>query len=142
VKGYTALVNIQRNEKCTSCNGAQQSSNTVKVVCGTCNGKGKVASKLNGSDESVICDECMGLGEYRQACGTCKGAGFEVKTVKEKITVPKGVFDGLSLRLAGKGNWSPRGAQGDLLIKVKVRPHPFFGRKDSDTLAIKYITMT
>ena len=42
--------------------------------------------------------------------------------MEEDINIPKGVFDGLYLRMNGKGNQSERGANGDLLIKVKVRP--------------------
>ena len=94
-------------------------------------------NSTNGTHMEEFCDFCKGLGEYKQACGSCEGFGFNLKTVNERVAVPKGVYDGVLLRLAGKGNWTPRGQQGDLIVKVKIRAHPFFKRTDSDIHAIK-----
>lgn len=45
------------------------------------------------------------------------------------IRVPAGVADGQKIKLAGKGNPSPDGGEpGDLVLTVKVRPHPVFER--------------
>ena len=62
--------------------------------------------------------------------------------MKENINVPKGVFDGVSLRLAGKGSWSQHGDSGDLLVKVIVRPHPYFKRDGANIFTDKYISVT
>ena len=46
-----------------------------------------------------------------------------------KVKIPAGVADGQKIRLKGKGQPSPDGgAAGDLVITVKVRPHPVFHR--------------
>jgi molecular chaperone DnaJ len=58
---------------------------------------------------------------------TCAGVGAIRRTMKENCVIPKGVYDGVTLRMAGKGNSSMLGGQpGDLLIKVQIRPHPYF----------------
>lgn len=44
--------------------------------------------------------------------------------------------------MAGKGNWSQRGPSGDLLVKISIRPHPYFQRKEQDIIVEKYITVT
>lgn len=44
--------------------------------------------------------------------------------------------------MSKKGNYSLRGDPGDLLIKVNVKPHPYFKRQGSDILTEKYITLT
>jgi molecular chaperone DnaJ len=62
--------------------------------------------------------------------------------VKEAITIPKGVDSGVNLRLSKKGNFSSKGDNGDLLIQVKVRPHPYFKREGPDIFTDKYISMT
>jgi molecular chaperone DnaJ len=47
--------------------------------------------------------------------------------------VPAGVQDAARIRLPGRGEPGPAGGQpGDLFVRVRVRPHPFFGRKGHD----------
>jgi DnaJ-class molecular chaperone len=48
-----------------------------------------------------------------------------------ELTIPRGVKDGQKLRLAGQGEEGPAG-RGDLLVTVKIRPHPLFERKGDD----------
>jgi curved DNA-binding protein len=43
------------------------------------------------------------------------------------VTIPRGADDGTKVKLSGQG---PGG--GDLVVKVKVRPHPVFTRKGAD----------
>ncbi len=53
------------------------------------------------------------------------GGGPETITAK----VPPGIEDGKKIRLRGQGEPSPGGGPaGDILITVKVQPHPFFQR--------------
>ena len=44
--------------------------------------------------------------------------------------------------MSKKGNQATAGEPGDLLIKVAVRPHPFFKREGYDIISDKYISMT
>jgi molecular chaperone DnaJ len=45
------------------------------------------------------------------------------------------VRDGAKIRLSGRGEPGPAGGQaGDLFVRVRVRPHAFFGRKGADLL--------
>lgn len=57
--------------------------------------------------------------------------GARTRTVKARI--PAGVSDGARIKLAGKGSASPGGGpSGDLFVKIKVRPHKLFGRRNKD----------
>lgn len=56
---------------------------------------------------------------------------FSLSGRKLEVTVPKGVKDGQKIRLAGQGEQGHAGP-GDLLITVKVRPHPVYERKGDD----------
>ena len=41
-----------------------------------------------------------------------------------------------------KGNMAENGDAGDLLIKILVRPHPYFKRDGADIFTDKYISVT
>jgi len=59
------------------------------------------------------------------------------------VKVPAGVNTGSVIRLAGEGQAGANGgAQGDLLIKVRVAPHPFFRREGSNVLLDLPITVS
>ncbi len=62
--------------------------------------------------------------------------------MKENVSIPKGVDSGVNLRMSKKGNFSINGDPGDLLIKVNVKPHPFFRRSGFDIISDRYITYT
>ncbi|MBI2774043.1 MAG: DnaJ domain-containing protein [Chloroflexi bacterium] len=54
-------------------------------------------------------------------------------TKKLDVKIPAGVREGQRIRLAGQGSGGQgNGAAGDLFLRVKVRPHPFFRREGDD----------
>lgn len=89
-----------------------------------------------------MCSACAGSGKTFIPCMSCSGSGTVYSQVKEVITIPKGVDSGVNLRMSKKGNFSLRGEPGDLLIKVNVKPHPYFKREGSDIITDKFITFT
>ena len=52
--------------------------------------------------------------------------------VQEQVTIPKGVDNGVNLRMSKKGHAGSGGPAGDLMIHVKVKPHAYFKRENSD----------
>ncbi len=53
-----------------------------------------------------------------------------------RVRIPPGARDGTVVRLAGQGSAGAKGSDtGDLLLRLRVRPHPFFTR-DGDDLQI------
>lgn len=59
------------------------------------------------------------------------------KLERLEIKIPTGIDDGQTIRLRGQGGPSSgRGPAGDLLITIRVEPHPCFTRKD-DNLSVK-----
>lgn len=51
------------------------------------------------------------------------------KTIDLKL--PRGVEDGMQMRLAGKGEAGP-GGPGDALVTITIQPHPFYKREDDN----------
>jgi curved DNA-binding protein len=69
--------------------------------------------------------------------GVERELSFSVPGAKEprtlKVRIPAGVRDGERIRLKGQGMPSPSGGRsGNLLLTVKVRPHPHFRREGDD----------
>ncbi len=83
-----------------------------------------------------VCPSCGGTGRSgRRGCAECLGAG--VKQVPEtiKVKIPAGAQDGAAIRVPGKGQeGEQRGEAGDLVIRLKMRPHPYFRRSGNDIL--------
>jgi molecular chaperone DnaJ len=64
-----------------------------------------------------------------------KELSFEGRTVK--VRIPSGVREGQRIRVKGRGGPGVNGGPpGDLYVVVRVRPHPIFGRKGDDDLAV------
>ena len=91
---------------------------------------------------NTACTSCDGNGTITQQCISCTGQGQINMMVKEQISIPKGVEQGVNLRLSKKGNYYIRGEPGDLLIKLNIRPHPYFKREGVDIHTDKYISIT
>jgi DnaJ-class molecular chaperone len=54
----------------------------------------------------------------------------QVETINVKI--PPGIDDGKKIRLRGQGEAVPQGTAGDILITIRVAPHPWFTRRGND----------
>jgi molecular chaperone DnaJ len=90
-----------------------------------------------------VCGNCDGQGVVnRSPCVTCRGKGSTNGTVKEQIDIPKGVDNGVNLRVGKKGNAGDGGPSGDLIIHIKVRPHPVFKREGSNILSDVHISVS
>jgi curved DNA-binding protein len=55
------------------------------------------------------------------------------RTRSLNVKIPAGVINGQKIRLSGQGNpGSGGGANGDLLLELKIQPHPLYSAKDRD----------
>jgi len=64
----------------------------------------------------------------------------KVETINVKV--PQGIESGKKIRLRGQGDSSPNGGEsGDLLITIKVAPHPFFQRKGKNLEVVAPVTL-
>ena len=81
------------------------------------------------------CPTCQGTGvtSDNQTCPTCGGAGQVLRPKTVEVTIPAGVRDGQTLRLTGQGGAGANGAPaGDLYLRIRLRPHPFFTVRGDD----------
>jgi curved DNA-binding protein len=85
------------------------------------------------------CPTCGGSGlANRQVCPTCLGASSVRRPRRITANIPAGVRDGSVVRLPGKGEPGPgRGAAGDLLLRIKLRPDPVFTVVDENDVQVE-----
>ena len=119
---------------CDACHGSGQIGEGANEACETCRGSGQVArqSAEHGGYFTVAspCPTCGGTGRRGTPCGKCHGEGRVASTRTITVTIPAGIETGQVLRLRGQGQAGLRGgAQGDLLIEIKVEPHASWKRE-------------
>ena len=104
VRGISTSVNVKRQVQCSECKGSKVKPNAAKHTCGACHGKGTKTENIQGNIIEVECQQCWGLGEFKQGCSQCAGNGLELVDINEHVAVPKGVEDDSCLRMSGKGH--------------------------------------
>jgi curved DNA-binding protein len=85
------------------------------------------------------CPECGGTGaKDDRPCPVCRGRGTRPGHKTLDVTIPAGVRDGTVLRLAGQGGpGAGGGPAGDLLVHVRLLPHPRLTTEGADDLAME-----
>lgn len=132
-KGKEEIIKFVSAIKCKSCNGSG-SNDGSSTNCGTCNGMGKTHIKQGFFTIERTCSSCGGAGQIiKNPCTSCNGDGRVSNERKISVDIPKGVEDGMRIRLAGEGEVGARGGpSGDLFIFVSIESHPFFIRDKND----------
>jgi molecular chaperone DnaJ len=136
VDGVTREIEIDRQEACETCEGSGAKPGTARETCQVCQGKGQVLHAQGFFMIQTTCPSCRGEGSIiRERCTACRGSGAVRRSSKLSITVPPGVDDGQTLRLAGKGESARGGGQaGHLYVALHVEQDARFVRDGDDVL--------
>jgi len=72
------------------------------------------------------CEDCSGQKPVnRMQCATCRGLGYFNVERNEEIELPAGLYDSMEIKKPEQGRFDLRaGRHGDLIIKIKLKPHP------------------
>lgn len=124
---------------CESCHGKGTKTEGGVVTCTVCRGAGHVRVSrdtfLGSLVTTSLCENCRGTGTViLQPCNDCNGRGYIRGRKKIIVDIPSGIKNGDQLRVPSKGN--SKGASsvhGDLIITIRVKPHPDF-RRDGDNV--------
>jgi molecular chaperone DnaJ len=137
LQGVTLPLRLASDGPCPTCAGTGARAGTVPRVCPVCEGAGQVVTNAGGFAFPEPCRECRGRGlVVDDPCATCHGSGRAMSSRTVQARIPAGVKNGARIRLRGKGAPGEGGGDpGDLLVTVRVTPHPVFGR-DGDNLTV------
>ena len=145
VHGVSKEVEITKMEPCSGCEGSGAKKGSKPVVCTSCKGKGQVVHSQGFFMVQTTCPACRGQGKIiKDKCVDCKGGGTQRAESKLNVTVPAGVDEGQTLRLAGKGEASVQGGSpGHLYVILRVEPDKRFIREGENILSdvkLNYLT--
>jgi molecular chaperone DnaJ len=132
--GVSKELQIKRRMPCGACDGSGAAAGAGRERCAHCRGRGQVVHSQGFMMLSTTCPVCCGEGEIiRTPCHDCDGAGLVLVEDKLQVNIPAGVEDGMTLRLAGRGEGGLRGGRsGHLYVAVHVEPDARFERDGAD----------
>lgn len=138
--GCDKELNVARVEDCPDCKGSGCAAGTTAEVCSQCGGSGSVRQQQRSPFGMIAttapCPKCGGKGKIiHQPCQTCRGQGSVRKQRKINANIPAGIDDGQTICLKGLGHSGKNGGPvGDLLVTVRIAPHPHFRRDGTSVL--------
>lgn len=138
--GVTKKVKLPRFVACDDCHGTGAKDGTAFKTCDRCHGTGMIQnvqqSFFGTQVVQSVCPDCNGEGKkITEQCSHCHGTGVEKKEEIVEFSIPKGVEDGMTLTLRGKGNAPQHGGVcGDLLICIQEEADPELIRDGNDLI--------
>lgn len=136
--GDTKHIVIPKQETCDHCNGSGADNPNDVKTCDVCHGAGAVRRQQRTPfgvfETQGPCRKCGGTGKMvSKYCKVCGGSGRVEKNKRIEIKIPKGVEDGMQMRVAGEGEAGEKGGvPGDLYVVLHIKPHKVFERHGSD----------
>ncbi|MEX2567312.1 MAG: molecular chaperone DnaJ [Cyclobacteriaceae bacterium] len=113
--------------------------------CSTCQGSGQVKKVVNTMLGQMVsastCPSCGGSGQIvDRRPSNADDRGLIIKEEIIPINIPAGVADGMQLSLSGKGNETPGGVPGDLLILIEEMDDELLVRDGNNVIYDLYVS--
>lgn len=151
--GGPEKVRFRRPATCQDCRGSGAEAGTQPRACSACGGSGRqVRTQRQQKDKNqmtvqriTVCPECRGQGRIiDHPCPQCGGHGEVEQEDSLTVTIPRGVEEGMALRVSGHGLPSPEpgGQPGDLFVVVRSVPDPRFERTGADLWHTELLPIT
>ena len=144
--GGEEIVHYPRTLACPVCHGTGTKPGTAPRQCRECGGSGqKSVHRREGGftfHQITPCSACRGQGVIiDHPCPECAGRGRMERVETLTVKIPRGIEEGMALRIPGHGQASPipGGAPGDLFVIVRTRPDPRFERRGADLWRVETI---
>lgn len=147
-RGVDREIALYKIVRCSHCSGSGGEPGATQNTCETCRGVGQVV----GSQRTIFgvmqtqhtCTTCSGTGKtFSKRCKECTGTGVHKKEHRLTVSIPAGIDEGETLRVAHEGNAGMHGMPaGDLYIRIHVKFDLRFKRLENDILVRKEIGFT
>ncbi|MGN0099099.1 MAG: molecular chaperone DnaJ [Candidatus Methanomethylophilaceae archaeon] len=137
LEGKKVNLDVPHTVICEPCNGTGGKDGKV-TTCPTCGGSGQVQQVRRSPFGNMVsvsdCPNCRGKGKTSaEKCPHCRGNGRVTKDSHIDLNVPKGMDEGMRLRVSGAGNAGYNGGPaGDLFVVIHVKQDKVFDRDGSN----------
>ncbi len=140
--GKKEEINFYHFFNCDDCKSKGAQPGTSVHNCKMCNGAGQVNIQQGFFAFSQMCPTCNGEGfSIPSPCGTCKGQSRLQKYDKFSLNIPSGIYDGVELRVPGKGDAGVfGGSSGNLYLKVHILEDKKYKRTEDDLVCTVMLT--
>ena len=131
--GKKVNLDIPHTVVCEPCKGTGGKDGKV-TTCSRCGGSGQIQTVRQSMFGQMVsiedCPECRGRGRTSaERCPHCRGAGRVNKDAHIDLNIPKGMEEGMRLRVAGAGNAGYNGGPaGDLFVVIHIKQDKVFDR--------------
>ena len=131
---------------CHRCNGTGGEPQTKINECFSCRGSGQVQQikkTILGSYTSfTVCPECKGEGtKPEKLCNVCRGESRIKGEETIEVSIPAGIDNNQAIEIEGKGDAGKKGGRsGNLYVRIFIKEHPVFKRKEDDLYVSSQIT--
>ncbi len=147
VFGVAKKIHLNKVSSCKNCNGNGAEAGSQMNTCTHCNGQGVIREMKRSIFGQVaserVCDSCFGVGAIpKNKCGVCHGAGVHKQSEDIEVQIPSGIEHGEMLRVTGRGEAVRGGQNGDLFIKIYVKPSKVFKKAGFNLETILEIKLT
>lgn len=134
--GKKLEIDVKKNIDCPNCDGSGCAPGTSPQTCPNCRGQGQIRITRNMGFSTFVtvqpCTKCNGEGKFiPKPCSNCKGTGMTKGVKHLSFDIPPGIDNG-DYVISGEGESIPGGTNGDLIVRIRVKPHPFFKRDGAD----------
>ena len=118
--GVEIPISYRVTSSCENCKGEGASE---FEICDICRGHGGMTQTQGNMIMHQTCGACGGQGKKpKTLCAPCNGRGIQSQNKQMKVSVPKGISHGTTLRLAGQGGRGfCGGPPGDVLLQVEIK---------------------
>lgn len=143
LRGMVRECRYRREGVCPECRGRRWAPGAQVETCRACNGRGVVEVPHGPWTVRRLCPTCAGEGEAAgESCRVCRGRGHLPVEERRTVRVPAGSPSGGRIVVAAAGQPGRRGGEpGDLVLTLKVQPHPLLERKGQNLHATIPVTL-
>jgi molecular chaperone DnaJ len=146
LRGKREEIELPRDIECSECKGSGATPGTSMRTCSVCNGHGQVRTSRSSGFSTFVtvqpCNTCRGQGKIiERPCSKCKGTGKQKGKHHFSFEIPPGIESG-EYRIKGEGESMSNGISGDLIVRIKVKPHDKFKRDGADIFYDENISIT
>lgn len=140
LEGDEREVEVERMEPCANCEGTGAGPEGERQRCPRCDGQGQVGQRqqtpMGVFTQVSPCPECRGEGtRITEPCPSCRGKGLTKQRRTLVVQIPRGVEDGMRLRLRGEGHAHRQGPRGDAFALVNVSLADHLERRGRNVVA-------